>query len=239
MKGIILAAGKGMRLRPITKVVGKHLVPIYNKPLIYYPIELLKECGIKNILIILNEESLPITRDLLKEGEELGVKLSYQTQTEQKGMAHALALASDFSAGDTIAVTVCDNLFGDIPDVSNFKGGARLFFKETPDANKFTVGEFSKDGRLIALEEKPEKPKSNYGLAGFYLYDKNIFEYIKDLKPSIRGELELAEANNKYIKEGKMEHRILDGFWIDTGSFESLFKAAEYIREKELSKRIS
>lgn len=232
MKGIILAAGKGTRLLPLTKVLSKAILPIYNKPMIYYPLILLKNLGIKEVLIIVNKENQKEIKSLFEDKKEFELRISYKTQDKQLGMAHALALARDFAAEENIAVTVCDNIFEDMPDISNFKEGARIFLKNTGDANRYTVAELI-DGKLIGLEEKPENPKSNYALTGFYLYDKKIFAYINDLKPSSRGEFELVGANNFYLKEGKVDYRILNGFWIDTGSLDSLFKAAEFIRNNE------
>ena len=231
MKGIILAGGKGSRLSSLTKVIGKHLLPVYNKPMIFYPLELIKKCGINEVLIILNKESAGNTIELLGDGSNMELDVYYKIQEKPKGMAHALSLAEKFAAKDNIAVSVCDNIFEDVPDISNFKEGARVFLKETPEANKFTVAELFQD-KILGFEEKPEKPKSNYAVTGFYLYDSRVFDYIKKVELSSRGELELVEVYNKYAEDGKIGYRILSGFWTDTGSFESLYKASEFVKRK-------
>ncbi len=229
MKGVILAGGRGSRLSSLTKSIGKHLLPIYDKPMIFYPLELIKKLLIKDTLVVLNKESAGKTIELLGNGENFGLDLYYKIQEQPKGMAHALSLAENFANGGNIAVLVCDNVFEDIPDISNFKDGARIFLKETQDANKFTVAGLFQD-KILRFEEKPNKPKSNYAVTGFYLYDSKVFDYIKKVKPSPRGELELVDVFNEYVKDGKIDYRISSGFWTDTGSFESLYKASEFVK---------
>ena len=168
MKGVILAGGRGSRLSSLTKSIGKHLLPIYDKPMIFYPLELIKKLLIKDTLVVLNKESAGKTIELLGNGENFGLDLYYKIQEQPKGMAHALSLAENFANGGNIAVLVCDNVFEDIPDISNFKDGARIFLKETQDANKFTVAGLFQD-KILRFEEKPNKPKSNYAVTGFYL----------------------------------------------------------------------
>ena len=229
MKGVILAGGRGSRLSSLTKSIGKHLLPIYDKPMIFYPVELIKKLLIKDTLVVLNKESAGKTIELLGNGENFGLDLYYKIQEQPKGMAQDLSLDENFANGGNIEVLVCDNVFEDIPDISNFKDGARIFLKETQDANKFTVAGLFQD-KILRFEEKPNKPKSNYAVTGFYLYDSKVFDYIKKVKPSPRGELELVDVFNEYVKDGKIDYRISSGFWTDTGSFESLYKASEFVK---------
>ncbi len=234
MKGILLAAGEGTRLFPITKITSKALIPVYNKPMIFYPLELLKKTGAKEVLIIVSSSNAGQIIKLLEDGSDFGLNLSYKIQKERKGMAHALALAEEFVGKESMAVATCDNIFEDKLDASNFKIGARVFLKKTPEAAKYIVAEISEE-KIRGLEEKPKTPKSDYAVTGFYLFDNKVFNFIKKLNPSIRGELELAEIFNDYLKENKLDYRILNGFWCDTGLFDTLHLAAEFIKNKEKS----
>lgn len=238
MKGIILAGGKGTRLSPISKVSNKHLLPVYNKPMIYYPLETLAYAGVKNILIISGPEHAGHFLNLLGSGRGFGVRLSYEVQEEAGGIAQALGLAEDFSDNEKIVAILGDNIFKDNKSiktaVGKFKkqrGGARIFLKEVEDANRFGVAEISSN-KIIGIEEKPKKPKTNFAVTGLYMYDKNVFKIIKKLKPSKRGELEITDVNNAYIKKGLMEYSVVKGAWTDAGTFDSLLRASVIASKK-------
>lgn len=227
MKGIILAGGTGSRLYPLTKVTNKHLLPVYDKPMIFYPIQTLVDAGIKEIMIVSGRGHAGHFLELLGSGADLGVKFTYEIQEEAGGIAQALSLAESFADEDDVTVILGDNIFQDNikKDVSNFKGGAKIFLKEVLDAHRFGVAELKGD-RIIGVEEKPSKPKSNYAVSGLYIYDHRVFNIITYLKPSHRGELEITDVNNAYIKMGKMSYSILNEFWSDAGTFDSLLKAS-------------
>jgi len=231
MKGVILAGGTGSRLMPLTKVTNKHLLPVYNKPMIYYPLQTLIDMGIKEILIVSGPGHAGHFVNLLGSGRKFGVKFSYEIQDEAGGIAQALGLAEDFADEESVCVVLGDNIFEDKIDVSDFKEGARIYLKKVQNASRFGVAEIDKNEKVLSIEEKPEKPKSNLAVTGLYIYDNEIFKIIKTLKPSARGELEITDVNNTYIKKGKMDAKILDGFWSDAGTFESLFRASELIRK--------
>lgn len=239
MKGVILAGGEGTRLLPCTKVTNKHLLPVYNKPMIYYPLETLRRAGIKEILIASGKGHAGDFLELLEDGREFGAKLSYAVQPEAGGIAQALGLAEDFADGEKIVVILGDNIFeDDIKDyVEGFKEqkeGARLFLKEIPDPERFGVAEV-KDGNIVNIEEKPKEPKSNLAVTGLYMYDNRVFSFIKNLKPSARGELEITDVNNFYIRQRSATYEVVKGFWSDAGKFESLFRASEFVRNKNLT----
>lgn len=233
MKGIILAGGTGSRLDPLTKVTNKHLLPIYNQPMIYYPINTLKGAGLEDILIVSGTHHAGHFLELLGRGEDMGVKFSYTIQVQAGGIAEALSLAEDFSEGDNVAVILGDNIFEDNfkEEITSFKEGARIFLKEVPDAYRFGVAEL-RDDRVINIQEKPKEPKTNYAVTGIYLYDSGVFEIIRGLKPSRRGELEITDVNNSYIRDNQMDARIVEGYWSDAGTFESLYRASSYMRKK-------
>ncbi|MBU0662018.1 MAG: sugar phosphate nucleotidyltransferase [Candidatus Diapherotrites archaeon] len=238
MKGIILAGGMGTRLMPLTKVTNKHLLPVYNKPMIYYPLEKLVQAGIKEVLIVTGPEHAGDFLKLLGSGKDFGVRLMYELQDKAGGIADALRLAEDFAQGEKVVVILGDNIFED--DISEYahefeKGsdGARIFLKEVEDAERFGVAELDGD-KVLGIEEKPEKPKSNFAVTGLYMYDANVFEIIKGQKPSGRGEYEITDVNNEYIRRGAMNAGVLKGFWTDAGKVESLYRAAGLVREKEL-----
>lgn len=237
MKGIILAGGTGSRLYPLTKVTNKHLLPVYDKPMIFYPIQTLINAGIKEIMIVSGRGHAGHFLELLGSGADLGVKFTYEIQEEAGGIAQALGLAERFADEDDVAVILGDNIFQDNikEDVSNFRGGARIFLKEVPDAHRFGVAELNGD-KVIGIEEKPREPKSNFAVTGLYIYSNHVFKIVKTLKPSARGELEITDVNNYFVNNGTMEYRILDGFWSDAGTFESLLRASLLIAG-ERSKR--
>ncbi len=231
MKGIILAGGLGTRLGDLTRVTNKHLLPIYNKPMIYYPLKLLVDAGIKEIMIVSGPEHSGHFSKLLGSGEEFNCKLTYKVQDKPLGIAHAISLAEDFANHENIAAILGDNIFEDKFDFKDFENGAKIFLKQVPDASRFGVAEI-KNNKIVNIEEKPEKPKTNYAVTGLYLYDNTVFDRIKKLKISARGEYEVTDLNNSYIKEGKMQYEILKGFWTDAGTFETLRRATNLVAEK-------
>lgn len=229
MKGVIISGGRGTRLLPVTRVVNKSLLPIYDKPLIYYPIIKLRDAGIKNILIISGRENAGQFLDLMGSGKDLGVKLSYEVQEEPGGIAQALGLAEDFADSEKIVAILGDNVFEHELDsaVANFQKqgqGAKIFLKEVSDPERFGVPELEGD-KIINIIEKPKNPLTNYAVTGIYMYDKNVWNIIRCLKPSKRGELEITDVNNFYVKDGTMTYEILKGEWIDAGTFDSLLRA--------------
>lgn len=232
MKGVILAGGTGSRLYPLTKVTNKHLLPVYDKPMIYYPMETLINAGIKDIMIVSGRGHAGHFLELLGSGVEHGVHFTYEIQEKAGGIAQALSLAEDFVDGDSVTVILGDNIFQDNvkEDVSNFNGGAKIFLKEVPDAHRFGVAEL-KGKKVMGIEEKPKEPKSNFAVTGLYIYDSDVFDAIKTLKPSGRGELEITDVNNYYINKGEMEYGILEGFWSDAGTFESLLRAGLLVQQ--------
>ena len=231
MKGIILAGGTGSRLYPLTKVTNKHLLPVYDKPMIYYPLETLVAAGIKDIMIVSGRGHVGHFLELLGSGKEFGVRLTYEIQEGAGGIAQALGLAESWAGTDNVAVILGDNIFQDDirKDVEGFASGAKIFLKEVPDAHRFGVAEV-KGNRVLGIEEKPKAPKSNLAVTGLYLYDAAVFAIIKTLKPSGRGELEITDVNNAYIRRGAMEFSVLPGFWSDAGTFESLLRASMMVQ---------
>ncbi len=238
MKGVICAGGHGTRMMPCTKVTNKHLLNVYNKPMIYYPLQTLIDAGCTEILIISGPGHAGDFLNLLGSGKEFGVKLSYAMQEEAGGIAAALALAEDFADNEQIAVILGDNIYEDTFDLSDFKEGARIHLKEVEDPERFGVAEVDDTNKVLSIEEKPSQPKSNLCVTGLYVYDKDVFNIIKTIKPSGRGELEITDVNNEYLKRGNLEGRTVSGYWTDAGTFESCFRASELIRKKELSKKI-
>lgn len=239
MKGIILAGGRGTRLLPVTKVTNKHLLPVYNKPMIYYPLETLIAAGIKDILIVSGEEHAGHFLNLLGSGSEFGVNLAYEVQEQPGGIAQALALGESFADGKPVAVHLGDNIF-EIRDqlvagVRKFAAsaeGAMIFLKAVEDPARFGVAEVEGD-RVTGIVEKPKNPKSKLVVTGFYLYDSSVFDIIRGQKPSARGELEITDVNNAYIAAGKMKFQIVEGEWTDAGTFDSLLRANEIAAEVE------
>ncbi|MDN7013580.1 dTDP-4-dehydrorhamnose reductase [Methanoculleus sp. FWC-SCC3] len=231
MKGIILAGGTGSRLYPLTKVTNKHLLPVYDKPMIYYPLQTLVAAGIKDIMIVSGRGHVGHFLELLGSGKDLGVRLTYEIQEGAGGIAQALGLAESWAGTDNVAVILGDNIFQDDirKDIESFESGAKIFLKEVPDAQRFGVAEV-KGSRVIGIEEKPKVPKSNLAVTGLYLYDAGVFEIIRTLKPSGRGELEITDVNNAYIRRSAMEFSVLEGFWSDAGTFESLLRASVMVQ---------
>ncbi|MEW5806546.1 MAG: sugar phosphate nucleotidyltransferase [Acidobacteriota bacterium] len=234
MKGVILAGGLGTRLYPLTKVTNKHLLPIYNKPMIYYPIEMLLNIGINDILLVTGGNNAGDFLRLLGNGAEFGLKhINYTYQQGEGGIADALRLAEHFADREKICVVLGDNVIEKNvrKAAENFEEqerGAKIMLKEIPDPERFGVPVLE-GNRIITVEEKPKLPKSNYAVTGIYFYDSRVFEIIKGLKPSARGELEITDVNNAYIERGEMTYEILDGWWTDAGTFESLHRANKLV----------
>ena len=239
MKGIILAGGSGTRLYPLTMVTSKQLLPIYDKPMIYYPLSVLMRAGIKDILIISTPQDTPRFIDLLKDGSQFGISLSYKVQPSPDGLA--FIIGDEFIGNDTVSMILGDNIFyghgfaDKIQKASALKEGATIFGYYVDDPERFGIVEFDKNGKAISIEEKPEKPKSNYCVTGLYFYDNNVVAYAKDLKPSKRGELEITDLNRIYLEKGILNVELLGaGFtWLDTGTHESLVEATNFVKTIE------
>jgi glucose-1-phosphate thymidylyltransferase len=236
MKGIILAGGLGTRLHPLTKITNKHLLPVYGKPMIYYPIEALIIAGIMDIMIVTGGNHAGDFLRLMGNGKEFGLKhINYTYQEGEGGIADALSLAEYFADGEPICVVLGDNIIEKniikaVNDFKKQKKGAKILLKEVPDPERFGVAEIEK-GRLINIVEKPKRPKSNLAVIGIYLYDGRVFDIVKTLKPSDRGELEITDVNNAYVKEGTMSWEMLNGWWTDAGTFESLLRASVLVSQ--------
>jgi glucose-1-phosphate thymidylyltransferase len=230
LKGIVLAGGLGTRLYPITKITNKHLMPVYNKPMVYYPIRTLVDAGVQDILIVTGGNNAGDFLRILRNGEEFGLKrLSYRYQEGEGGIAAALSLAEDFAAGDHISVILGDNIYEkslrkSANEFLRIGKGARIHLKQVENPQRFGVPVMDGD-RIVRIEEKPKAPRSNFAVTGFYMYDPSVFEIIKTLKPSGRGELEITDVNNAYIERGEMSWEVIDGWWSDAGTFDSLLRA--------------
>lgn len=241
MKGVVLAGGTGSRLNPLTRVTNKHLLPVYDKPMVYYPIQALVNAGIQEILLVTGGKNAGDFLRLLGNGRDFGLKhLNYTYQEGEGGIAEALGLAEHFADGDQICVVLGDNIIeNNIRSAAeNFKTqkrGAKIILKEVLDADRFGVAEIRGD-RVVGIEEKPRDPKSNYAVIGIYLYDASVFEKIRQLKPSGRGELEITDVNNFYIEERALTYEILDGWWTDAGTFESLLRANNLVAQTRANK---
>lgn len=235
MKGIILAGGSGTRLRPLTKVTSKQLLPVYNKPMIFYPLETLLTAGIKDILIIVAPDHAGDFLKLLGSGKEFGCKFTYEIQDKPEGLAQAFMIGQNFIGNDNVTLILGDNLFEDdfSQAIQSFTKGGRVFAKNVPDPERFGVVEFDENKKAITIEEKPAQPKSTYAVTGLYIYDNTVVEKVRALQPSARGELEITDLNNVYLKEGTLDVAFVEGRWFDTGTFESLYEAIEFARERE------
>lgn len=236
MKGIILAGGTGSRLFPLTRVTNKHLLPVGKYPMIFYSIHKLLKAGINDIMIITGKHHMGDVVQLLGSGKKFGASFTYKVQDEAGGIAQALGLAEDFAAGDSVAVILGDNVFfSDITkEIQDFNGGAKVFLSWVEDPSRFGVALFKNGKDIIGIEEKPVEPKSNYAVTGVYLFDRLVFDFIKTLTPSARGELEITDVNNIYIEQGQMSYHILHGWWTDAGTHESLAKASDLAKSVDL-----
>lgn len=241
MKGVILAGGLGTRLYPLTFATNKHLLPVYNQPMIFYPIKTLVRAGITEVMVVTGGPFAGDFIRVLKNGKELGLThLEYAYQEGEGGIADGLFLAHDFADGQPITVILGDNTTDtDISSsVKKFKDGAMIFLKKVPDPERFGVPVLNGKGEILRIEEKPKKPKSSYAVTGLYIYDSSVFDKLKNLKPSKRGELEITDINNMYRQEGKLRWEELHGFWRDAGQFETLFEANQYWRNKARNAKV-
>jgi glucose-1-phosphate thymidylyltransferase len=239
MKGVILAGGTGSRLYPLTRVTNKHLLPVYDKPMLYYPLQTLVDAGIRDILIVTGGNNAGDFLRLLRNGKDFGLQqLSFAYQEGEGGIADALRLAEPFAAGEKVCVILGDNILeGSIRAVRDKfaaqKEGALILLKEVPDPERFGVPTFER-GKIVRIDEKPKVANSPYAVIGVYFYDGTVFDRVRTLKPSGRGEFEITDVNNSYLYEGKLEHEVIEGGWTDAGTFESLWRATKMAREKAL-----
>lgn len=234
MKGIILSGGSGTRLRPLTKITSKQLLPVYNRPMIYYPLNTLLQAGIRDILIIIAPEKAGDYLNLLGSGKEFGARFTYEIQEKPNGLAEAFILGESFLDDENVALILGDNIFEDdfSEAIASFKKGARVFAKRVSDPERFGVVEFDASGHVLSIEEKPKAPKSNYAIPGLYLYDSRVVSFAKNARPSDRGELEITDIHRQYLERGELDVRVIEGEWIDAGTHDSLLRATLLAKEK-------
>ena len=240
MRGIILSGGKATRLRPCTKVTSKQLLPVYNKPMIYYPLNTLIKAGIKEILIIVSPERAGDYLNLLGSGKQFGVKLTYEVQDEARGLADAFIIGENFIDNEDVTMILGDNIFEDdfSEDIKNFRGGAKVFAKKVADPERFGVVEFDDQMRALQIQEKPQTWISDYAITGLYIYDSRVVEVAKQVQPSERGEIEITDLHNWYLKRNQLEVSMVNGEWLDAGTFDSLLKAQLLAKEKLQDKMV-
>ena len=241
MKGIILSGGSATRLRPCTKVTSKQLLPVYNRPMIYYPLNTLIKAGVKDILIIIAPEYAGHFLNLLGSGKEFGARFTYEIQDEPKGLADAFIVGENFIDEDNVAMILGDNIFEDkfSKDIKSFKKGGKVFAKKvSDDPSRYGIVEFDNDKKVISIEEKPKNPRSDYCVTGLYIYDSRVIEIAKNLKPSKRGEIEITDINNWYLKKGELEVGMVNGSWLDAGTFDSYLEAQILAKKKLQDKMI-
>lgn len=234
MRGIILSGGSGTRLKPLTKITSKQLLPIYNRPMIYYPLNTLIKAGIKEILIIVAPDRAGDYLNLLGSGREFGVKFTYEIQDKPEGLAQAFIIGQNFIDNEDVTLILGDNIFEDdfSEEIKNFKGGGKVFAKEVTDPERFGVVKFDADLKAEKIVEKPQEYLSNFALTGLYVYDKRVVEIAKNMKPSPRGELEIVDVMNWYLEKGELDVAMVKGEWLDAGTFDSLLKAQNFAKEK-------
>jgi glucose-1-phosphate thymidylyltransferase len=240
MRGIILSGGSGSRLYPLTKITSKQLLPVYNRPMIYYPLNTLIKAGIKEIMIIVAPDRAGDYLNLLGSGKEFGVKFSYEIQEEPKGLAQAFLIAENFINNENVAMLLGDNIFEDdfSKEIKSFKSGGKIFVKKVSDPERFGVVKFGEEGTIEQIVEKPKTWISDYAITGLYVFDKRVVEIAKNIKPSARGELEITDINNWYLKNGELETAQVNGLWLDAGTFDSLYKAQQVAKERLDSKML-
>lgn len=234
MKGIVLAGGEGTRLHPLTKVTSKQLLPIYNRPMILYPIETLLNAGIKDILIIISPDHAGDFLKLLGSGRDYNAKFTYEIQDKPEGLAQAFIIGSNFIGNDNVAMILGDNIFEDnfLGAVRKFKNGGQIFAKKVPDPHRFGVVKFDENGQAQIIKEKPKEFISYYAVTGFYIYDNRVINVARTLKPSARGEIEITDVNNWYLERNELKVDILEGEWMDTGTFDSLLRASNWVKNR-------